>query len=119
MLFFRLLGYMPFFLIYWLAWLSYLFLYYVLGYRKAVVEQNLRQAFPQKSQAEIHRLGRAFYRHLANLALEIIKARTMSAGEFQRRCSVVGAEQLLERTRHRQQPIIVLTIHQGNWEWVL
>lgn len=119
MLFFRLLGYLPFFLIYWLAWLSYLFLYYVLGYRKAVVEQNLRQAFPQKSQAEIRRLGRAFYRHLANLTFEIIKARTMSAREYQRRCSVVGAEQLLERTCHLQQPIIVLTIHQGNWEWVL
>ncbi len=119
MLFFRLLSRLPFPLVYAVAWLAYLFIYYLSGYRKAVVRQNLRQAFPDKSETEITKLAKSFYRHLTNLGLEIVKARTMTAQQFEQRVQITNPELLLDKTEGRSRSVIILTIHQGNWEWML
>lgn len=49
-MFYRLLSWLPLPLLYLLAWPGYLLLYYVGGYRKAVVRQNLSHAFPDKAR---------------------------------------------------------------------
>ena len=60
MILYRLISWLPFPLLYAAAWLAYLVLYYVTAYRKAVVRQNLGRAFPEKSEAEITALAKAF-----------------------------------------------------------
>jgi KDO2-lipid IV(A) lauroyltransferase len=116
---YRLISWLPFPLLYTLAWLAYLVLYYVTGYRKAVVRQNLGRAFPEKSEAEITALARTFYRRLAQVALEIVKARRMRREQFLERVRLVNPEKLREASDGLRQSVIVLTIHQGNWEWML
>jgi KDO2-lipid IV(A) lauroyltransferase len=115
----RLIARLPFPLLYLLSWLGYLLVYYVTGYRKAVVKQNLQQAFPDKSATEITVLSKKFYRHLLNLTFEVIKAHNMSEADFGRRMRVVNPEMILAATQDKSRSVIVLTLHQGNWEWML
>ena len=81
MLFYRLLGRLPLAVLYRLAWLGYLLLYYVAGYRQAVVRDNLRAAVPEKSAGEITALAKRFYRQLADTGVEIIRAGAMRINE--------------------------------------
>jgi len=118
-MFYRFLSWLPLPLLYAMAWPGYLALYYVAGYRKAVVQQNLRHAFPDKSAREITVLAKKFYLQLVQVALEILKTRRMSATEVQRRVQVVNPELLREYSNGFEQPVIILSIHQGNWEWML
>jgi KDO2-lipid IV(A) lauroyltransferase len=94
-------------------------LYYVAGYRKTVVYQNLENAFPEKSAREITVLAKSFYRHLVRVTLEIGKSRRMSLEDFRARMHLLNPELLLAKTEDKTRSVIVLTIHQGNWEWML
>jgi len=117
--FYRLLSRLPLPLLYALAWPGYLLLYYLAGYRKSVVRQNLSQAFPAKNAGEITVLAQQFYLQLVQVAMEILRTRRMSAADIRRRVSVVNPQLLREYSNDFQQPVIVLAIHQGNWEWML
>lgn len=119
MLAYRLLSWLPLPLLHLLAWPLYLLLYYVAGYRKAVVQQNLRQAFPRKSEKALTVLAKRFYRQLVQVALETIKTRRMSAAAIRQRVSLLNPELLRDYSNDFQDPVIVLSIHQGNWEWML
>ncbi|WP_257264068.1 lysophospholipid acyltransferase family protein [Endozoicomonas sp. ONNA2] len=119
MLIAKFISYLPFKVIYILSYLLYLLIFYLYKYRIGTVHKNLRQAFPEKKEAYIDHVTRQFYRHFSNLALEVIKAHSMSAETFKERCSIVGADALEAASLGRSRPIIVLTIHQGNWEWML
>lgn len=110
---------LPFKVIYVISYFLYLFAFYLAKYRMGTVHKNLRQAFPERSDAYIADVTRQFYRHISDLALEMIKAHSMSAEAFKERCSIIGADALESASQERTRPIIVLTIHQGNWEWML
>ena len=57
----RLISLMPFFLLYRLSKLLYIVVYYLIGYRKEVVCDNIRQAFPDKNEQQVCLLAKAFY----------------------------------------------------------
>ena len=119
MILYRLLSWLPFPALYATARVAYLLLYYVAGYRKAVVRENLAMAFPDKSEREITVLAKKFYLQLAQVALEIVKARRMSKADFRQRVKILNPELLQQYSNDYQDSVIVLTIHQGNWEWML
>jgi KDO2-lipid IV(A) lauroyltransferase len=119
MIFYRLISWLPFPLLYLLAWLAYPVVYYIIGYRKAVVMQNISRAFPEKSAREVTVLAKKFYRHLVCLSLEVGKSQRMSLEDFRERVTLANPELLREKTANLTRPAIVLTIHQGNWEWML
>jgi KDO2-lipid IV(A) lauroyltransferase len=119
MFLYRFLGHLPLSLLYPLARLVHLFLYYVSGYRKAVVLDNLANAFPQKSEKEITLLAKNFYRQFAEVALEITRTRYMREEAFRQRVKVLNPELLTNCSRGLNRSVIILTIHQGNWEWML
>jgi len=56
----------------------YLLLFYFPGYRKEVVRTNLKNSFPEKSDEEIRQIEKNFYKHFADLFIEIMKLRNMS-----------------------------------------
>ena len=116
---YRLISYLPFPLLYGLAWFAYLLLYHVVRYRREVVAGNLSKAFPEKSEAERSSLARAFYRQFCQVALEIIKARRMQPEDFLQRARMLNPELLQRYSKDFSESVIVLTIHQGNWEWML
>jgi KDO2-lipid IV(A) lauroyltransferase len=119
MIFYRAVAWLPFSVLYAVAWIAYLLLYYVSGYRKTVVRQNLSKAFPDKSDQEITVLAKKFYRQLCQVTFEILKARKMTRADFHERVTLVNPELLQDASANFTKSVIVLAIHQGNWEWML
>ncbi len=118
MLFFRLLSRLPLPALYALGYLLYVLGYYALGYRRKVVMANLDLAFPRKTAAEKKAIARQFYRNLADIVVETVKLLTISSAELGRRVTIANPEVLLAHL-DRGQSIVVMTAHQGNWEWLL
>jgi KDO2-lipid IV(A) lauroyltransferase len=116
---YRLLGWLPFPLLYGAAWLAYFAVYYVAGYRRAVVRENLRRAFADRNERELTLLVKKFYRQLTQVALETVKASRMEREDFLSRASVLNPGLLRQYSNNFRDSVIVMTIHQGNWEWML
>lgn len=119
MWFARLWGYLPLRLTQLLAGPLYFVLYYVVGYRKSVVYQNLFRAFPDKNPEEIKRLARRFYRHMIQFSLEVAATQSMPLPELSTRMRIKNPEIIETLSQERSRSVIVLTVHQGNWEWML
>ncbi len=115
-IFVLLLGLFPFFLIYQLSNLLYLFIYLIFGYRKEVIIQNLEKCFPEKSDTEIKKLLSAIYKNLTDNIVEGIKAFTMTRKQIVKRHKILNPE-LLNDYYESGQSIIAVTGHYCNWEW--
>ncbi len=98
--------------------LSYLVLYYAVGYRKKVVLQNMRDSFPEKSEAEIRAMARSFYLFFCDVWLETNKLLTISRHEMKCRMTVVNPD-LIEKYALEQRSVILYSAHTGNWEWMV
>ena len=61
------------------------FVWYVLGYRKKVVLDNITIAFPEKSQAERVRIAKQFYRNFVDNFIETIKLLSASRSFISKR----------------------------------
>jgi KDO2-lipid IV(A) lauroyltransferase len=112
------LAHLPLVVLHGLAGGIYLLLTYVVRYRWGVVLENLRNSFPEKSEAEVRRIGRQFYWHFAQVVVEILKLGGILPAELQRRMRFVNPELM---TRHFAENRLVLSLgsHRGNWEWIL
>ena len=95
----------------------YYVLYYVVRYRRKVVRQNLRLAFPDKSQEELKKIEKKTFRHFVDVFFEMIKSFTISEKEISRRLSITNPE-LLDPYYEKGQSVIFLSGHYANWEWV-
>ena len=106
----------PFWFIYLISSVFYLIVHYIVGYRKQVVFKNLRNSFPEKSDAEIKTIAKKFYHHFADLTLETIKMRGMNDADFRERMKVANAD-LINSYFEKGKSVLVLTMHYNNWEW--
>ncbi len=88
----------------------------LVGYRRAVVWDNLRRAFPEKSEAELRAIVWSSYRNLTDVMLETMKSYTLSLTEIDRRCRVLNPD-LVNRYLDRRQSIILSGAHYNNWEY--
>jgi KDO2-lipid IV(A) lauroyltransferase len=86
------------------------------GYRREVVEMNLRNSFPEKSTEEIKQLSRSYYHYLCDLILETLKTMTMSEEEYRNRITLNNPE-VLSTLAKQGKSIVLLLGHFGNWEW--
>ncbi len=98
--------------------LVYALLYHVIGYRKKVVRENLRNAFPGKSAAELHTIEKAFYQHFCDLLVETIRLLTISEKQLLKHCRMepASAERIAQNKADRQNTVFLMG-HMGNWEW--
>ena len=113
--FIHLLAWLPFPLLYRVSDLLYLLLYRVVGYRRQIVLTNLRNSFPEKSEAEIRKIADGFYRWFCDLVLETLKTLSISPEQVQKRVTLGGTEDLRTYAAKGQSVILVLG-HHGNWE---
>ncbi|HEX8328822.1 MAG TPA: lysophospholipid acyltransferase family protein [Hymenobacter sp.] len=112
------LAHLPLPLLYVVAEGIYFLLAYVVRYRWRVVTENLRNSFPEKSAAEIEQTGKAFYRHFAQVMVEIMKLPALRAADLKRRMVLLNPE-LADRHFAQGRTVLGLASHAGNWEWVL
>ena len=94
-----------------------LLLYYVISYRRKVVAENLRNSFPEKSAEELKTIEKKFYRHLADLMIEILKLTHMSKESSLERMKITNVE-LLERLYAEGRDVVAVIGHYNNWEWL-
>lgn len=109
---------LPFPVLYLLADFCYLVVYRLLGYRKKVVRQNLQNAFPEKTTAEINLLIPAFYHNLCDIIVETIKLLSLGPEELSERVKLTNTE-LITPFVEAGKPVLVLGSHLANWEWAL
>lgn len=95
----------------------YVIVYHLVGYRKKLVRKNLSDSFPEKSEAEIIRIEKDFYRWFCDYFVETIKLLTISRQELRRRMVFKGAELVNELTENGQSCAVYLG-HYCNWEWI-
>jgi len=112
----NLISFLPFPVLYFLSDILYLFLYYIIKYRRIVVSENLLNSFPEKSKSELRQIEKRFYRYLADLMLESVKTISISANEIKKRFVFKNLE-LLTNYLQNGRSVIAVTGHYGNWEW--
>ena len=110
------LSLLPFKVLYLISDLVYLLIYYVIGYRKSVVYQNLRLAFPQHEEKEISQIAKKFYIHFSDIIIEAVKGFSISKAALSDRYEVVGIESIY-KDFDEGRDIIIAAGHYGNWEW--
>ena len=108
---------LPMRILFVLSDLVYYLLYYVIGYRKKVVRNNLKLSFPNKPEQELRKIEKKTYRHFVDVFFEMIKSFTISEKEISKRLSITNPE-LLDPYYERGQSVIFLSGHYANWEWV-
>ena len=87
-------------------------------YRKQIVRENLRSAFPEKSDKELRDIERKFYRQFCDLFVEDIKMLSMSKEEMMRRITFSGLDEAKKRHEAGQRFHFLYLSHFGNWEWI-
>lgn len=116
--FLYLISILPWWLFYGISDVVFFLLYYVIGYRKKVVWQNLKNSFPEKSDRELKLIMRRFYRYLCDLFLETFRTLTMSSSYALKHCSLdPKAKALFDRYQEEKKSFIIVMGHYGNWEW--
>ena len=116
--FFYFLSLLPFPVLYLLSDFIFVILYYIVGYRKDIVLQNLRNSFPEKTDKEIKAIRRKFYRYLCDLMLETFKILTISKKDILKRCKFSPeCFALFSKFADEGKSVILVMGHIGNWEW--
>lgn len=108
---------LPFWLLYAMSDLAYIFVYHIFGYRRTIVRRNLCTSFPEKDKTEIKRIEREFYHWLCDYFVETFKLLGISDKELRRRFVVKGADEV-ERCFAEGQDCAALLGHYCNWEWL-
>ena len=98
-----LLAMLPFRILYILSDLLFFPLFYIVKYRRKLVFENMRASFPDKSDSEIKRMEKAFYRHLCDYAVETVKLLHVSDKSVRKRFEMVNIGLLQESVDNREQ----------------
>lgn len=109
---------LPDWALYALSRLVFFILFYVVRYRRKTVFDNLRVAFPEKSLKERKIIAKGFYSHLSDVVVEFLMLSRLPLSELKDRVEVVGVENVLEVVGNGKS-VILLSAHQGNWEWMV
>jgi KDO2-lipid IV(A) lauroyltransferase len=96
----------------------YVFAYYILGYRKKVVLQNLRNSFPDKSEEEIKQICKGFYKNFCDVIFETIKAFTISKEKLAKHIYYTeSGKTIVNDYTAKKQTVVIVIGHCANWEW--
>lgn len=116
--FIYLISVLPFPVFYLLSDFLFFILYYVTGYRKKVVFENLKNSFPEKTHTQLKKIEKEFYHYLCDLMLETFKTLTISKEQAIKRCSFSDeTKNLFSKLQVEKKSCIIVMGHLGNWEW--
>ncbi len=114
--FLYLVSLLPFWILYLIADFLFIVLYYLIGYRRHVTQENLHNAFPNKTQQERAHIEKEYYKYLADLIVETVKMISISEAEMKRRTVPTNPE-IIEHYFSHGKSISAVAGHYCNWEW--
>jgi len=114
----RLISKLPFWVLYAVSDFLFIVSYRLIRYRRKMVWNNLKNSFPEKSDDELRRIEKEFYKNLCDYAVEMLKLLTIDEQELKRRVVFKNPEVLLNYHAEGKS-VLDLTSHHFNWEWLL
>ena len=114
----RALGLVPLPVMYGLGTVLAVLMRDVVRYRVRVARDNLRQALPELDAAARRRVLRRHYRVFADVLFELPRVAIMRPEELRARVALPDLP-MLRADFERGHPVLMLTGHQCNWEWLL
>lgn len=121
------IGYLVYYITSWIVWalplrvaytiadILYIIIYKIGRYRVKVVRENLKNAFPEKSEQERKNIERKFYLHLCDFFVETMQVMHMRESEIKRRFKYLNVE-IFENYINQGRSVITVMGHYGNWE---
>jgi Kdo2-lipid IVA lauroyltransferase/acyltransferase len=108
-------GSLPMGFLYAMASIAFFIAYYLVGYRKAVVLQNVARSFPDRRYGEIQAIVKKFYACFAAYFAEILKGVSAPAAVLDKNITFVNTA-LIDRYIKSGRNVIACMGHCGNWE---
>lgn len=109
-------AHLPLRVMYVLADIAFVLVYYVARYRRRVVDDNLAQCFPDMDQKARAAIRRQFYRNFCDTFVEAVKLLHISDKEICQRMQF-GNTELIDELLSQGKSVAVYFSHCGNWEW--
>ena len=106
---------MPFPLLYVFSDFLFFVMFRLVGYRRKVVFDNLKNSFPEKEEKELSEIEKKFFKHFCDLIVESIKGFTISEEEVLKRMTYSNKE-VLENLAKKNKSVTFIGGHFGNWE---
>lgn len=106
---------LPLRILYFISDALYGIIYYVIGYRKKVVLQNLLTAFPLKTEQERVRIAKDFYHRFIDSLIESIKLLSAPLSFFDKHFT--GNWEVLNQFHQSGKSVQLHLGHNFNWEW--
>lgn len=98
--------------------LLYLILNYVVRYRRKIIDENLRNSFPEMSERERRRIRDRYYWHLSSIAVEMIKMLLLPRKVLHYRYHC-DDKSLVQKCFDEGRSVILMSSHYNNWEWMI
>lgn len=109
---------LPFKLLYIISDFTYLIIYYIIGYRKKTVRENLALTLPHLSSEKRLIIEKKSFRNLCDIFLEMIKTMSISKKEMEKRFVFTNMDMYLEMEKQGKS-IAMMLAHYGSYEWVI
>jgi len=106
---------LPFFILYWISDVAAFLLSNVFKYRRDVVLNNLKIAFPEKTDAERNAIAKKFYKYFTDTFIESLKFISISKKQLLKRST--GSFDLINELIDKGYNINIMAGHQFNWEY--
>lgn len=107
---------LPLRVLYIISDIIFFLMYHLVGYRKKVVTENLKNSFPHKTSDEIYKIRKTFYRNFSDYIVETLKSFTISSHELRVRVQHLNQD-VFHEAKSENKNVILLTGHVFNWEW--
>jgi KDO2-lipid IV(A) lauroyltransferase len=109
---------LPFRVLYALSDFTYILVYYIIGYRKETVRENLALTLPHLSDKERKIIERKFFHHFCDGFFEMAKTMTISDREINSRFVFTNLE-MYQDLEKKEKSIALLCAHYGSYEWLI
>ncbi len=113
-----LISILPFRVLYIISDGIYFLIYYIFGYRKKVVLDNLNLAFPNNSLSENKKLRKQFYHHFVDVFMEMIKSFTASKETVYKHYKFTNIDFFTDLYKDGKS-VVLMGSHYANWEWIM
>ncbi|QDP86350.1 lipid A biosynthesis acyltransferase [Chryseobacterium sp. SNU WT5] len=102
--------------LYLISDLIFFTIYYIVGYRRKVVAENLQHSFPEKSPEERKKIEKKFYINFCDYIVETFRSFTISSNELRVRVQHLNQD-IFHEAKAENKNVILLAGHIFNWEW--
>ena len=109
---------LPFRILYIVSDGVYVLTYYIIGYRKKTVRENLALALPHLSEKERLVIEKESFRNICDVFLEMIKTLTISKSEMDKRY-VFNNLEVYSDLEKKGKSIALLCAHYASYEWAV